>query len=264
MLLLIQLLDSLRRLVYTTNEERQLEERLQQLLVQSEDWSPSTRSSQQALAAVLNCLEQAQEPTARHYRLSACVHWPVAGQKKLQGDLWVDGADHFVLRHPSLLPANAVWIGANPGECWIVSPRGPVLTGDWGMVEAWLAKREWLATPYLHITTMLQQLSEGYELQMLPEEVIDDGSRPGSKVRCLHVQGILLKDDREQTPQVFDLWADEATGLARQIVLDWQLPADRYGCSRLTVTFAGQGHIPAEWFEHCSHHDNRPVISPGL
>ncbi len=232
-------------------------------------WSQSNSPSQQARAAVLRSLKQAQESTAGHYRLSSVVQWPVVGRREVEGDLWVDGADRFVVRHPALLRANEVWIGANPQEYWIVPPRGPVTTGGSRIVEAWLAKRERLATPYLHITTMLQRLSEGYELQMLPEEVIDDGSRPGEKVRCRRVQGTLLPSRfrpgvKKLLPKAIDLWADKATGFARRIVLDWQLPAKKIGCSRMTVTYAGPGNVTPDWFEHSSHHDNRRVISPGL
>jgi hypothetical protein len=116
-----------------------------------------------------------------------------------------------------------------------------------------------LATPYLHVTTILERTSRHYDLQRLPDAVLAERDQPGTAVRCHRVHGV-LRDATSERPRTIDLWVDRDTGIARRLVLDWKLQPGQFGRSKVTIELAGPVELPPNWFEPSAHHaEGRPV-----
>lgn len=227
-------------------------------------WWQSSNRSRRAYATVQESLQQATEADAREYRVTVVVQRPVAGWDEIVDNLYVDGKERFALRHQPILPLGEVWIGGNEREKWIAPTRGPILVGDLKMVRSWMAEQEAPPAPYLHITTILQRMSDDYSLELLPDEDVAASEQPNTTVRCRRVRGT-LRDTTLSRPRIIDLWADRESGIARRLVLDWQLQPGQLGRSRVTVELVGHRDLPPDWFEHSAHHDEgRPVLRAGL
>lgn len=213
----------------------------------------SNSPSRQAHATVRRGLQTAEEPGPRKYRFHAVVRRPLIGLREVDGELYVDGAKNFALRHPAILPNREFWIGGNEREYWIVPPIGLALVGDRKLLEKWLSDQGELTTPYLHVATMLRRMSQDYDLRMLPDESIPESTDNDRQVACRRVRGVLRDAGKLIHPRVIDLWTDRSTGVARRVVLDWQLPAEEFGRSTVTLELAGPAKLPADWFEHTTH-----------
>ncbi len=223
-------------------------------------WWQVSSPSRRAYATVQDSLQQATEAGAREYRVTIVVQRPVADREEIVDNLYVDGADRFTLRHQPILPLGEVWIGGNEREKWIAPKRGPVLVGDAEMLRNWMAEKEDLPAPYLHITTILQRMSDDYDLEMLPDEDVPTHGQPDTTIRCRRVRGV-LRDTTLGRPRVIDLSADRDSGIARRLVLDWQLQPEQFGRSKITVELVGHRDLPPDWFEHSAHHgEGRPVL----
>lgn len=227
-------------------------------------WWQASNPSRRAYATVQESLQRAAETGAREYRVTVVVQRPVAGRDEIVDSLYVDGAERFALRHQPILPLGEVWIGGNEREKWIAPRRGPILVGDLKMLRNWMAQKEDLPAPYLHITTILQRMSKDYELEMLPDEDVVAPEQLNTTVQCRRVRG-LLRDTSRGRPRVIDLWADRDSGIARRLVLDWHLQPEQLGRSNVTVELVGRRDLPPDWFEHSAHHDEgRPVLRADL
>jgi len=227
-------------------------------------WWQVRNPSRQAYATVEESLQQATEAGAREYLVTVVVHRPLAGRDEIVDNLYVDGEERFALRHQPILPLGEVWIGGNEREKWIVPTRGPILVGNLKMLQNWMGERETPPAPYLHITTILERMSNGYYLQMLPDEDIAVPERPNTTVRCRRVRGA-LRDPKFGRPRLIDLWADRDSGIARRLILDWQIPPGQLGRSKITVELVGRRDLPPDWFEHSAHHDEgRTILRAGL
>lgn len=226
-------------------------------------WWQVSSPSRRAYATVQESLQQATEAGAREYRVTVVVQRPVAGREEIVDNLYVDGADRFVLRHQPILPLGEVWIGGNEREKWIAPKRGPILVGDAKMLRSWMAEKEDLPAPYLHITTILQRMSHDYDLEMLPDEDVAAQEQPDTTIRCHRVHGV-LRDATLGRPRVINLWADRKGGIAQRLVLDWQLQPEQFGRAKITVELVGHRDLPLDWFEHSAHHgEGRPVLRAG-
>jgi hypothetical protein len=227
-------------------------------------WWQVTSPSQQAYATLQQTLQRAAETGARQYGVTAVVQRPLVGKREIEADLYVDGADRFLLRHPSILLPGEMWIGGNERENWLVPTRGPVLVGDDKMLQQWLADEQELSTPFLHVTTILQRMSRDYDLEMLPDEAVTASDRSGATVRCRRVRGV-LRDTMRPLPRTIELWSDHDTGIARRLILDWELRPEQVGRSRVAFELVGSKQLPPDWFEHAAHHgEGRPVLRAGL
>jgi hypothetical protein len=223
-------------------------------------WNPSRR----AYAMVEETLQRAAETGARQYSVTGVVQRPVVGKREIVAELYVDGADRFLLRHPSILLLGEVWIGGNERENWIVPTRGPILVGNEKMLQQWIADKRDFSTPYLHVTTILRRMSKDYDLEMLPDDGVAESGQPDTIVRCRRVRGV-LRDTTRGLPRKIDLWADRETGIARRVILDWELQPGQFGRSTVTFEFVGSKELPPDWFEHATHHgEDRPVLGAGL
>jgi hypothetical protein len=182
------------------------------------------------------------------------------GKREVSAELYVDGADRFLLRHPPIPLLGEVSIGGNERENWIVPTRGPILVGNETMLQQWMADKRDFSTPYLHVTTILHRMSNDYDLKMLPDEDVASPSQPETTVRCRRVRGI-LRDTNRGLPRTINLWADRDTGIARRVILDWELQPGQFGRSTVTFELVGSKEVPPDWFEHATHHDeSRSVI----
>jgi hypothetical protein len=227
-------------------------------------WWQVSSPSRRANAMVQETLQRASETGARQYSVTAFVQRPVLGKKEIAADLYVDGADRFLLRHPSIPLLGEVWIGGNERESWIAPTRGPILVGDETMLQQWMADKRDLSTPYLHVTTILHRMSKYYDLEMLPDDGVAAPSQPDTTVRCRRVRGV-LRDTTRRLPRTIDLWADRDTGIARRLILDWELQPGQFGRSKVALELVGCKELPPDWFEHSTHHDEaRPILRAGL
>jgi hypothetical protein len=230
-------------------------------------WFQLRNPSRRAYATVQETLRRAAEPGARHYNVKAVVQRPLLGKKEITADLYVDGADRFALRHPPIPLLGEVWIGRNERESWIVPTHGPILVGDATMLQRWIAENADetdFATPYLHVTTILKRTSEHYDLQKLADEAVVVPGQPGTPVSCHRVRGV-LRDATSERPRTIDLWVDSDTGIARRLVLNWELQPGQFGRSVVTIELAGSETLPPNWFEHSAHHaEGRPILRAGF
>ncbi|QDU98977.1 hypothetical protein [Lignipirellula cremea] len=224
-------------------------------------WLQSTSPDRQAHATVQRSLQGSEQAVPRQYRFLSVVRRPLIGRREIEGDLYVDGARRFAVRYPSLLPGGDIWLGGNDQERWVVPAIGPVQIGDERMLQHWAAERTDLTTPYLHITTLLQRMTQDFELELLPDEAIPDLTTPGRTIDCRRVRGILRDPAGDRRPRQIDLWADRASGVACRLVLDWRLPPGQLGRSLLTLELVSQEALPPEWFEPSAHEGGRANIS---
>jgi hypothetical protein len=226
-------------------------------------WWEVSSPSRRAYARVQEALRRVAEPGARHYNVKAVVQRPLVGKKEITADLYVDGADRFVLRHPPIPLLGELWIGRNERESWIVPTHGPILVGNGTMFQRWIANNVEdcdLATPYLHVTTILKRTSKHYDLQVLADDAVAAPGQPATSVRCRRVRGV-LRDATSERPRTIDLWVDSDTGIARRLVLNWELQPGQFGRSKVTIELAGSVELPPDWFEHATHHgEDRPVL----
>ena len=227
-------------------------------------WWQLSSPSRRAYAQVQTALQRAAEEGTRHYSVKALVQEPFVGKKEIATDLYVDGADRFVFRNPSLPSLGEAWIGRNERESWIAPRRGPILVGDEKMLQNWVADKGDLHTPYLHVTTILRRMSEYYDLEMLADDAVAAPGQPGMSVRCRRVRGV-SRDATSERPRTIDLWADSDTGIARRLVLNWELQPGQFGRSKVTIELTGYVELPPNWFQHSAHHpEGRPVSRAGL
>jgi hypothetical protein len=227
-------------------------------------WWQVSSQPRRAYATVQEALRRTAESGARHYNVKAVVQQPLVGKKEVTADLYVDGADRLVLRHPPIPLLGELWMGRNERGSWVAPTRGPVLVGDEKMLQKWMADKKELSTPYLHVTTILHRMSQYYDLEMLPDDSVAAPDQPDTMVRCRRVRGV-LRDTTRWLPRTIDLWTDRSTGIARRLILDWELQPGQLGRSKVTFELLGSKELPPDWFEHSTHHgEGRPVFRPGL
>lgn len=223
-------------------------------------WIQSDSPGQRAHAMVLQSLAAVRSSGCREYRMTAVVRHPVLGRREVVSQLFVDGERAFALRHPPVFPLGVIWIGKNDRQAWVVPERGPVLVGDQQRVERWLADRDAVTTPLLHLPTVLQRMAERYVLESL-EDAVWPAASSGDSRRCRRVLG-RLAEALPAAPQTVELWADAETGSVCRLILAWQRAAETPGPMEVTVELLGQPEVPADWFSHAGHHGpERRVIS---
>jgi hypothetical protein len=135
------------------------------------------------------------------------------------------------------------------------------------MLQRWIAENADetdFATPYLHVTTILKRTSKHYDLQKLADDAVALPGQPGTSVSCQRVRGV-LRDATTERPRTIDLWVDSDTGIARRLVLNFELQPGQFGRSKVTIELAGSLTLPPNWFEHSAHHaEGRPILRAGL
>ncbi len=207
---------------------------------------PMFDNSNSAMAAVKLSLEQAFHDVGRHYSAKAVWRLPELGHTVGEADLYVKGGDKFAVRFGGPLQEVAYfWIGSNETHSWVVPPVGPVLEGDRRHLTSWFDERDDVSTPYLHITTALEKLSNLYELQILPD---DDLEMNGKSHRCQRVNGTLARESTFSSPDRIDLWVDADSGVALKIVASWDLAEDQFGRESATIMLQEEKELSDDFF----------------
>ncbi|MEM9367128.1 MAG: hypothetical protein AAGD07_14130, partial [Planctomycetota bacterium] len=219
---------------------------------------------QSAMAAVRRSLNVAAELTTRKYLLQVEFQTPGGAKRLIYNDLYVHGNDRFALRNPGGLLRRSFWLGQDGSEAWVVPSFGAVLKGDRTIHKRWLRslneEYDEKGGPDLRINFLLTQMSCGYELLTLDDEEIaiaDNG-----KVLCQHIRAQRNTSEPPYRPDTIDLWTGLESGLAVQLVAQWELEDDEVG--RKTVRLMFQQEEPSltkDWFKAESHYQGKRPIN---
>ncbi|MEO1617513.1 MAG: hypothetical protein AAFV88_16795 [Planctomycetota bacterium] len=217
-------------------------------------------TSSTAMAAVQRSLNVAAEQMTRKYLLQVQYRTSTEQEAQSDIDLYVRGHDRFALRHPGLLPGNSFWLGKNQIDEWVVPPIGPVRIGNDMVLSRWLASQQQLDTPYLHLTTLLTRMSDGYRLEEKSDEEIT--LPDGTKETCQHVLAKLQRaDEGNSPPDTIELWASRETGMAIRIVVRWKLAAGQIGRESIVLTFqSDEPSLSDQWFTPEAHYQGQRGI----
>ncbi|TWT97129.1 hypothetical protein [Neorhodopirellula pilleata] len=216
-------------------------------------------TSAKAMAAVQRSLHVAAEQMTRKYLLQVQYRSPTGSEPQIDNELYVQGHDRFVLRHPGLLSSSSFWLGKNETDEWVVPPIGPVRIGSDMVLSRWLASHEQLDTPYLHVTTLLTRMSQGYRLDDLSDKEVT--LPDGTVVACQHIRAELDVTDEPNAPDTIELWVSRETGMAIRIVVRWNLADGEAGRKSIALTFqTDEPALSDEWFTPEAHYQGRRVI----
>jgi hypothetical protein len=219
----------------------------------------SDGTSAKAMAAVQRSLYVAADQMTRKYLLQVQYRIPNGYEPQIDYELYVQGHNRFVLRHPGLLPGNSFWLGKNETDEWVVPPIGPVRIGSDMVLSRWLASHQQLDTPYLHVTTLLTRMSQGYRLEKLSDEEV--ALPEGTKVACQHIRAELEVTDELNPPDTIELWVSRESGMAIRIVVRWSLADGQAGRESIALTFqSDEPTLSDEWFAPEAHYQGSRVI----
>ena len=215
-----------------------------------------------AIAAVQRSLDVAAERTIRKYWIEVNYR-PADGQARtIRNELYVEGNDRFALRHPGMLPGTSFWLGQDGDEAWVLPAFGPVLKGDNTILSKWLETRGQPATPYLHVSTVLDRMmSRGYRLETASSEesvAISDSV----SVTCLHIRAARTAAQEPGLPETIDLWAGRESGMAVRLVARWKLAEGVAGRESVVINFRNEKNTLSEaWFTAEGHYEGkRPTM----
>ncbi len=232
------------------------------------------QTMRQALAVVEKSLQAADESVPRHYAVtSTFLDRDRTTLRSVACDLYVCGNRQYALRHPALVGSGDLWIGRNGDSTWVVPARGPVRVGDETALHRWLEGNQELATPYLHLTSLLQRLSRGYRLQERSENAKDfdlhsvvaindmSSSLSDAQLRqCRRISGERINQQATQNPEQIELWCDRETGVALRVVAIWDPQTNPRGRRSLVVDLVSSVELSEDWFDHAGHYPGRRLI----
>lgn len=212
-----------------------------------------TEEAPAAVAVIERSLQVAAERLTRHYQLQVQSRTIFGSGRTIDNELYVQGHDRFVLRHPGLLPGRATWLGRRGDMFWVVPAVGPVLKGDSTVLSGWLREQGELDTPYLHVTTILDRMnSRGFQLRVLEDESVT--LPDGSSELCQHIQARLASSDSSALPATIELWAARSTGMAVRLTARWNLAEGEFGRESVVLTYQGdEPSLSSEWFTPQAH-----------
>ena len=209
-------------------------------------WWLSSGSSQ-ALAEVEQALAAMTEPSDRTYSIQAEVAGPIGLSRQREGTLYLRGRDHLMVRLDGPLGSEILG-GTDGSESWVMPPIGPVLvSSDPHQFEEWLSRHHG-PSPLLRIDTVLQRVTEGYELT---EARNTDGER--------YIVATRLKSTDASRPDTVHLWTDAATGTVLKLEVEWNRARTAPGPRHVTVTLTSEESLPAGFFRHQHHAGDRSV-----
>ncbi len=211
-----------------------------------------------AHAAVRTMLEEATVPRDRQFRVLTEFRVSASQSLPIKASLFVRGGEKFALRHPGLM--GDFWIGSNGRQGWFVPAIGQtVIHDDFGRTLAW-AQQEGVALPDLQLTSLLARFADQYEVELLDDAPLEIGDA----TLCTHVRGRLRVND-SRAPVAVELWADRASGVARRVILEWNLGQAARGLSRITLDLDGNQPLADEWYEphvHVTDNSGTPTSIP--
>ena len=212
---------------------------------------PLFDNSRSAMAAVTLSLDQARQDIGRHYLVHSRWRAQNGNSNAMKVDLFVKGGEQFALKIPNPIQPNmSVWVGSNQDQAWVVPPFGPVLEGNRRNLSEWFDRRKDASTPYLHITTALELMSELYELESLPDETVD---RDGDAIWCHRVTGRLKGEPSTESPDHINLWANAESGVAVKIIATWDLVEGRSGRESVTILLQEEIDLADDFFTPETH-----------
>lgn len=212
--------------------------------------------SRNAMAAVNRSLQQALVDIGRRYSLRTSIHVTDSANMVREADLYVKGGDRFAINARGPLGFGTFWLGSSNGNAWVVPPLGPVILGGTRNLMAWVAQREDVATPYLHLATLLERMRESYELSAFPPAELRINNEI---ILCRHVLGIRRNKGQDSFPDRIELWADSRTGVAMKVLATWN--NDELGRESVTVEFRENIELADGFFSPDQHGGaNRPRI----
>ena len=206
---------------------------------------PFFDSSKNAMAALNRSIEQARMDVGRHYSVKIKTRVGKATTMDKEVDLFVKGGDRFAIRTHL-----KVWLGSNREKSWIVPPVGPVIEGDSRRLHSWVEGQDEISTPYLHISTVLEQLREAHELSKVSNVSLDI---LGQRVACQYVVGILEEQQSSQAPNRIELWADAQTGAALKVIATWNINSQGFGRESVTIELQDEVELQDEFFSPNAH-----------
>ncbi len=215
----------------------------------------------QAYAAVVRCTQA--KPTLRQYRMEVVNQRPLIGERTIVAQLYFNEENRFVAEHPApqmnpRFGGNKMWIGGDAHERWIVPPRGNAIIGPEDTVGRWLAGRD-IASPYLHMNTILERMTRAYSLSLLPDETIRRFDNEDKEIHCEHIHAT-LKVQRPMLPLTIDLWSDIESGLVERMVLQWSGNGNRVGPLSWTLDRVDPDpNLPKNWFDVEAHAQGRVI-----
>lgn len=170
--------------------------------------------------------------------------------------LYVRGGTQFVL-YRSTPRGKMVINGSNGFEQWLIRPGKPVLVSS-DPYAFRIPMPESLATiPLVDIRLSLTSLRHGYQLDMLPDEKLDDGT--STLWRHLRAQKI---DPATKGPKVVSIWYHPSTNLIGRIEFEQMHLQGRPEPRSMTISLVACQPLPDNWFEHAAHHPaDTPVES---
>ena len=215
---------------------------------------PYFGSSKTAVAAVSRCIEQAISDVGRHYEISWSYRLSNGSTVERSAQLYVQGSDQFAVQAKAPLGQRDFWFGGNPDESWVVLPRR-VLVGDVSQLDEWVAGRQESATPYLHISILLERMRDAYDLQ---EPTVESLVTSRGEFQCQHIVGTLRQDadgtgPQGSAPSRIELWADAKSGLAIQVEATWELAAGESGRQSAAISFVEEIEFKADFFDYQAH-----------
>jgi hypothetical protein len=209
-----------------------------------------------AQATVIRSLRAAQDTATRKYQLSVTRRGADGDSLTVDNELYVQGR-RFCMRHPGLIRGTSLWIGDNERETWVIPAIGPIRVGDELGLSRWLHRETELDTPYLHVTSLLKRMSQGYRLEALPEESIPIG---GLEYLCDRVRGT-LQHSSSTLPDSIELYADTMSGLAVRLVATWNHDTDKWRRERIEISLVEPNEkVGEDWFDYQAHASDRRMI----
>lgn len=207
-----------------------------------------------ASAMLDKSLDWVEQPGARQYEIESQLQRPFLGERNARGELYLDGADRFYIRHEAMLLNGSYYIGSDGNQAWLITPSGEAMNADVDWMRNWLAEQDPLITPELRLAPMLERMQREYDLAITEKRYLDNSLDPGAKVACWHIVGTLSNQKQtKRRPRIIELDADAKAGTVHRLVLDWQLAEGEFGPDQMTFKLVGQPVLNEEWFHLETH-----------
>lgn len=216
-------------------------------------------SSRSAMAAVTQSIEEAWKDVGRHYSAKSRIQVGELGTVERTGDLYLKGGERFAIHMDGVLPESGIWLIGDRGRAWVVPPIGPILEGDVTELIDWLARRDDLATPYLHLSTILDRMRDSYHLKSMPDLMLQ--TKLGA-VTCQHIVGTLKEPGDGGIPDRIELWVEAESGIAMKVIAQWQTGPGTLGRESIELEFLTEVDLSDAFFTPASHGGlTRPRVS---
>ena len=213
---------------------------------------PVFDTSRSAMAAVNRSLQQALNDVGRRYELKTRIRIAPDNVIVNEADLYVKGGNRFAIRVIGPLKARPLnlWIGNSFDRAWVVPPIGPVLLGNRRSLADWVSQRNDIATPYLHISSIIERMQNEVELEVLPDTQLQ---LVGHDFECQHIVATMPNTTHPQAPSRIELWSEKSTGIAIKLIVDWKIGENQLGRERLSVVFAEKISLEDSFFTPAEH-----------